>query len=281
MPDPRPDDRRRRLEADVTPVDTDTDGDGVSDRDESAAGSDPHDRGDVPIDLGSLPDTPRDESVAPTEPVVPNKEFWEQHYAREVQGDGSVIVTPRNSYDAPAAYTGRVADMQRDSDGDGLTDWQEYEQRTDPKNPDTDGDGRSDGDESAEGFDPTSPTPPNATLTDQDGDGLSDSDEVHFGGGGGFTIDTYAAAGLGTDGTQIKDKYYAAHKTGDACRRRVAQADARTGADARRVGQSRDCHRRRPVRHQPRSAGHGRRGPSLTPTAVMSIRRISRLPMLS
>ena len=36
---------------------------------------------------------------------------------------------------------------QKDSDGDGLADWEETLWKTDPKNPDTDGDGTNDGDE--------------------------------------------------------------------------------------------------------------------------------------
>ncbi len=59
-----------------------------------------------------------------------------------------------------------------DTDGDGLTDGQEYyEYGTDPLVADTDGDGLSDGDEVlVYGTDPLNP--------DTDGDGLSDGDEV-------------------------------------------------------------------------------------------------------
>ncbi len=60
----------------------------------------------------------------------------------------------------------------RDSDGDGLSDWEELNiYFTDPLNPDTDGDGLSDYDEvRRHGTDPLNP--------DTDGDGLSDYEEV-------------------------------------------------------------------------------------------------------
>jgi len=45
-------------------------------------------------------------------------------------------------------------DSAVDSDGDGLTDWQEAELGTNPYNPDTDGDGLSDGWEVEHGYDP-------------------------------------------------------------------------------------------------------------------------------
>ncbi|MCC5915284.1 MAG: OmpA family protein [Balneolaceae bacterium] len=63
--------------------------------------------------------------------------------------------------------------MERDSDGDGLSDYDEiYVYGTDPLNPDTDGDGLSDYDEIyVYGTDPLNP--------DTDGDGLSDGDEVN------------------------------------------------------------------------------------------------------
>ncbi len=58
-----------------------------------------------------------------------------------------------------------------DDDNDGLSDLEEAERGTDPRNPDTDGDGISDGDEvNLLNTDPKSP--------DTDGDGLSDGDEV-------------------------------------------------------------------------------------------------------
>jgi len=48
-----------------------------------------------------------------------------------------------------------VNDAMNDDDGDGLTNIQEYQYHTDPKNSDTDGDGYSDKDEIAKGTDPT------------------------------------------------------------------------------------------------------------------------------
>lgn len=50
-------------------------------------------------------------------------------------------------------------DIFKDSDGDGLTDAEEYLLGTDPFNPDTDGDGYSDGVEVAAGYDPLIPSP--------------------------------------------------------------------------------------------------------------------------
>jgi outer membrane protein OmpA-like peptidoglycan-associated protein len=58
-----------------------------------------------------------------------------------------------------------------DNDGDGLTDKEEKQLGTDPKNPDTDGDGLSDGAEVR-----THATSP--LKSDTDGDGLSDGQEV-------------------------------------------------------------------------------------------------------
>ncbi len=50
-----------------------------------------------------------------------------------------------------------VAQINIDSDNDGLPDWKEALYGTDPHNPDTDGDGTNDGDEVAQGRDPLKP----------------------------------------------------------------------------------------------------------------------------
>jgi Carboxypeptidase regulatory-like domain/Bacterial TSP3 repeat len=61
----------------------------------------------------------------------------------------------------------------QDTDGDGLTNLQEFQLGTDPRNPDTDGDGVSDGEEVRRGTNPLNP--------DTDGDGLTDAEEIRLG----------------------------------------------------------------------------------------------------
>lgn len=53
----------------------------------------------------------------------------------------------------------------KDSDKDGLADWEETIYKTDPYNPDTDNDGYSDGEEVAAGYSPTSPSPNDKILS--------------------------------------------------------------------------------------------------------------------
>jgi Carboxypeptidase regulatory-like domain/Bacterial TSP3 repeat/Bacterial Ig-like domain (group 2) len=60
-----------------------------------------------------------------------------------------------------------------DTDGDGLTNLQEFQLGTDPRNPDTDGDGVTDGEEVKRGTNPLS--------ADTDGDGLTDAEEIRLG----------------------------------------------------------------------------------------------------
>ena len=65
------------------------------------------------------------------------------------------------------------SDAYIDSDGDGLTNFEEQKNRTDPRNPDSDGDGLSDGQEIDLGTDPNN--------EDTDGDGLTDGEEIELG----------------------------------------------------------------------------------------------------
>ncbi|HEY6170243.1 MAG TPA: DUF1800 family protein, partial [Verrucomicrobiae bacterium] len=84
-----------------------------------------------------------------------------------------------------------------DSDGDGLSNLQEYQRGTDPHKADTDGDGLTDGQEVALATNPLNADtdgdglsdyaevngtfPTNPLLADSDGDGVSDKDEVRLG----------------------------------------------------------------------------------------------------
>lgn len=89
----------------------------------------------------------------------------EELMARDSDGDGL------SDYDE--IYVHETNPLSPDTDEDGLTDYEEInEYDTDPLNADTDGDGLSDGDEvNVYNTDPLN--------TDSDGDGLSDGDEVN------------------------------------------------------------------------------------------------------
>lgn len=58
-----------------------------------------------------------------------------------------------------ANQNSQTNEKNKDSDNDGLTDWQEEIYKTDPNNPDTDGDGYLDGEEILSGYDPLKPAP--------------------------------------------------------------------------------------------------------------------------
>lgn len=60
------------------------------------------------------------------------------------------------------AFAPTVNDSAKDTDGDGLKDWEEPLYKTNPENPDTDGDGTLDGEEIAKGRDPLKPGPDDA-----------------------------------------------------------------------------------------------------------------------
>ncbi len=82
--------------------------------------------------------------------------------------------------------------LNPDTDGDGLSDYEEYLNSLDPRNPDTDADGLSDLQEVL--FFGTDPT-----QADTDGDGLSDGQEVMRYGTSPLLADT--------DGDQLDDRY--------------------------------------------------------------------------
>ena len=85
-----------------------------------------------------------------------------------------------------AAYTPDLNTLtERDSDGDGLKDWEEVLWKTDPHKKDTDGDGTSDYDEVMAGRDPTIPgpndkikTPENATSTSATNENLTATERL-------------------------------------------------------------------------------------------------------
>jgi gliding motility-associated-like protein len=100
-----------------------------------------------------------------------------------VQATGTFTVTVSNgtcSSQASSPVSVTMIDCNVDTDGDGLTDFDEVTNTgTDPNNPDTDGDGYGDGAEVTFGSDPLNPCDPNPNnpVCDQDGDGLTNAEE--------------------------------------------------------------------------------------------------------
>jgi len=64
------------------------------------------------------------------------------------------VITSEKSELAATLEVGNAQFQERDTDGDGLKDWEEFLYQTDENLPDTDGDGASDGAEVNRGFDP-------------------------------------------------------------------------------------------------------------------------------
>jgi len=72
-------------------------------------------------------------------------------------------------------------DATADPDGDGIPTWRELELDLDPFNADTDGGGTNDGDELIGFTDPSDPRDDDQAGVDTDGDGMSDNCEMRFG----------------------------------------------------------------------------------------------------
>lgn len=138
------------------PNQSDTDGDGLNDGAEDEACADPteadtdgdHLTDGEEVNQYSTDPTSGDDSDSDGMP-----DDWERAWAED---------------NCPDVET---SDDEGDCDGDGLTNIDEFDQRTDPNNPDTDGDGLNDGDEAhVYGTSPVN--------TDSDGDGFGDGQEV-------------------------------------------------------------------------------------------------------
>jgi len=130
--------------------DTDTDEDGLPDWYEELIGTDPE---NPDTDGDGLPDG-YEVFVSFTNPLL-----WDS------EGDG-------------------ISDGERDSDGDGLTNYEEFLLGTNPNSSDTDGDGLTDYEEvHTYGTDPLNP--------DTDNDGLTDYEEIHVFGTDPLNPDTF------------------------------------------------------------------------------------------
>jgi outer membrane protein OmpA-like peptidoglycan-associated protein len=127
----------------------DADGDGLTDAEERALGTDPHN-----------PDTDGD-GLKDGEEV---HKYHTNPLNSDTDGDGLK--------DGEEVMKYHTDPLNKDTDGDGLTDGEEVNKyHTDPLNKDTDGDGLTDGDEVMKYH--TDPL-----NKDTDGDGLTDGDEV-------------------------------------------------------------------------------------------------------
>ncbi|AHF94089.1 hypothetical protein OPIT5_04865 [Opitutaceae bacterium TAV5] len=155
----------------------DSDRDGLSDEDEiNLYGTDPH---NPDTDGDGIPDVY--EISVGTDPLVARQELISTDFQTSLRvgwqdTDGDWM--PDDYEDRyPGIMDPLVADGDKDGDGDGVSNWQEWAGGHRPDNIDTDGDGMPDGWELQYGLDPTDPR--DADL-DTDGDGLINRLEYEF-----------------------------------------------------------------------------------------------------
>ena len=211
---------------------TDSDGDGLTDDEETALGTDPH---NADTDGDGLSDGDEVHTYG-TDPTDPDTDHDGLSDGDEVNTYGTDPTDPDTDGDGlddgDEVHTYGTDPTVSDTDGDGLSDGDEVNTYdTDPTDPDTDGDGLSDGDEvHTDGTDPTD--------ADTDHDGLSDGDEVNTYGTDPTDPDTDG------DGLDDGDEIGAGHRP-DRSRHRWRWA----------VGRRRSAH----LRHRPDRRGHRRR----------------------
>jgi hypothetical protein len=173
----------------------DTDGDGVPDVVELIQGTDPTDATSyLDTDGDLVPDFVEEQDG--TDPNDPT-DFQDTDNG-SVPDYVETVLLPNNGL--PATDPNNPADDNQDSDGDGVPDWQELKDGTDPNDAnsykDTDGDGVPDYVENQDG---TNPTDPNS-YKDTDGDGVPDYVESKDG-----TDPNDANSYKDTDGDKVPD----------------------------------------------------------------------------
>ena len=154
------------------PEGQDSDRDGVTDLEELAGGSDPEDPFDIPA---KLDDEDGDSLTSEVE-----KALGTSPANIDSDGDGA---TDREEYDAktnPTDPTDKPSNL-KDADGDGLSASIEASLGTSDNDVDSDRDGATDAEEYQGSSNPTDPTDKPSNLKDADGDGLSASIEASLG----------------------------------------------------------------------------------------------------
>jgi hypothetical protein len=103
----------------------------------------------------SNPDNPKNRwGYDPADPDYPATSWWVSSIIASPPGDRDEDGMPDLWEQTNGLNPSDPDDADADLDDDGLTNLEEYKQRTDPNNPDTDGDGMPDGQEVKSGTDP-------------------------------------------------------------------------------------------------------------------------------